>query len=461
MKTIIIDPGHGGSDPGAIYGNAMEKTYNLTIALRVRDYLQANFDGSFLMTRTNDTTVSLSERSNFANSRNADFFLSIHNNAAGGTGFESYIYNGTVPEQTKNYQNSVHNEIMSSIKQKYGIKDRGKKRANFHVLRETEMSSILLEVLFIDNPDDLKLLNDPLFIPDVSAAIAKGVAKALALAPKNQDPSGEVLYKVIAGSFTERRNAEERVNVLSSKGIASFIVPAMISNKQTYRVQVGAYKEKENADARVDAVKQLGMGAFIITENEGASPPKTTAPPSPEELFTISGDTLLTPHQLDAYVRSVNPEAPSLGQYYEAYGKRYGMRGDAAFAQAILETDYFRFTGLVKKEQNNYAGIGATGPGNPGAVFSTPEIGVHAHIQHLYAYASTDSIPAGLQQVDPRFNLVTRGISEYWTSLNGRWAVPGTSYGQDILGVYRRMINLTIGELDKQKQELNNRLEEL
>ncbi|WP_456273006.1 N-acetylmuramoyl-L-alanine amidase [Bacillus sp. AK031] len=459
MTTIVIDPGHGGNDPGATYRNFQEKNYNLSIALKVRDYLQKNHDVNILMTRTTDTTMSLTERSNFANSRNADFYLSIHNNAAGGRGFESYIYNGSVSQETKNYQTIIHDQIMSSVKQKYGITDRGKKRANFHVLRETEMNALLLEVLFVDNPEDVKLLNNPAFIADVSTAIAKGTAKALSL-PAKTTPSG-TLYKVIAGSFTDRKNAENRVSFLLSKGVSSFIVPTQISGRQYFRVQAGAFSSKGNAEAQVEKLKGFGIGApFIVTEGEPDSPPPPP-PPTPEELFTISGDTLLHPHQLDDFVRTVNPDAPSLGQYYVKYGEAYGLRGDVAYAQAIHETDYFRFTGLVSAEQNNYAGIGATGPGNPGAAFSTPEEGVHAQIQHLFAYASTESIPSGYELVDPRFNLVTRGIAETWTDLNGRWAVPGTTYGQSIIRVYKRMVNHTIGKLDEQKQELNSLLEEL
>ncbi|WP_409252298.1 N-acetylmuramoyl-L-alanine amidase [Bacillus sp. SCS-153A] len=460
MTTIVIDPGHGGNDPGATYRNFMEKTYNLSIALKVRDYLLNNYNVNILMTRTGDTTMSLSQRSSFANSRNADFYLSIHNNAAGGRGFESYIYNGAVSQQTQNYQSIIHDEIMSSVKQKYGITDRGKKRANFHVLRETQMNALLLEVLFVDNPADLNILNNPNFITDVSNAIARGVAKALSLPAKS---TTGVLFKVIAGSFTDRKNAEERVTFLMSKGVSSFIVPTVISGIQYYRVQAGAYSSKENAEAQVEKVKQLGIaGAFIITEGKEPAPtPKPPAPPTPEELFTINGNTLLHAHQLDEFVRTVNPEAPSLGQFYVSFGNAYGIRGDVAYAQAIHETNYFRFTGLVKREQNNYAGIGATGPGNPGASFSTPEVGVHAQIQHLYAYSSTESIPAGFQQVDPRFHLVTRGIAKTWTDLNGRWAVPGTTYGQSIISIYRRMLTHAIEGLDQQKQAINSRLEEL
>ena len=76
---------------------------------------------------------------------------------------------------------------------------------------------------------------------------------------------------------------------------------------------------------------------------------------------------------MNTYVRSINPNAPLLGDFYKTLGEYYGIRGDVAFAQAMHETDYFRFTGDVRNGQNNFAGIGATGGGARGASFSTPE----------------------------------------------------------------------------------------
>nr|WP_255437789.1 glucosaminidase domain-containing protein [Thalassobacillus sp. CUG 92003] len=142
------------------------------------------------------------------------------------------------------------------------------------------------------------------------------------------------------------------------------------------------------------------------------------------------------------------------------YGKVYGIRADVAYAQAIHETDYFRFTGVVDEKQNNFAGIGATGPDNSGASFVTPEEGVHAHIQHLYAYASTNPIPSGFPKVDPRFDLVSRGSATTWTQLNGKWAVPGTNYGQSIISIFKRNINHALEQIDVKQAELQDLLNE-
>lgn len=247
----------------------------------------------------------------------------------------------------------------------------------------------------------------------------------------NKDAShtaGEVLYKVIAGSFKERQNAEERVAYLHSHGIEAFIVTTDVSGELWYRVQAGSFAIRENAENRVTELQQMGIDAFIITDN---SPPAETP---------ILGDTVLLANQMNQFVRKIHPSAQALGEYYVTFGHDYGIRGDVAFAQALHETDYLRFTGIVKEEQNNFAGIGATGPDNPGASFDTPEEGVLAHIQHLYAYASTEPLPPQHPLVDPRFHLVQRGSAETWEALNGKWAVPGDDYGQSILRLYNNMV---------------------
>ncbi|MEW8986557.1 MAG: glucosaminidase domain-containing protein [Bacillus sp. (in: firmicutes)] len=163
--------------------------------------------------------------------------------------------------------------------------------------------------------------------------------------------------------------------------------------------------------------------------------------------ISILGPTLISPEHLNKYAKSINPSAVELGGLYVLYGDYYGIRGDIAFSQALLETGYFRFGGDVRSTQNNFAGIGATGTPVRGASFATPEDGVLAHLQHLFAYGSSESLPTAYPVVDPRFHLVSRGTAKTWTALNGKWAVPGTTYGQSILSIYGRIIDFAIADL--------------
>ena len=259
----------------------------------------------------------------------------------------------------------------------------------------------------------------------------------LYLDPDHGGSGKSTIYKVIAGSFNLRENADERVTFLRSKGIESFVEVKSLSVTLLYRVQAGAFSIRENAEKRLEEVKKAGIhDAFMLAE----SPSGTHKAESPSG-YSILGQTYLSPEHMDQFVKKVNPGALELGVYYVTFGEYYGIRGDIAFAQAMHETDYLRFTGVVSPEQNNFCGLGTTGPDNPGASFKTPREGVLAHFQHLYAYASTKSLPDGYPLLDPRFDLVARGSAPTWVGLNGKWAVPGTTYGQSILSLYEKMIN--------------------
>ncbi|WP_176555701.1 glucosaminidase domain-containing protein [Virgibacillus ndiopensis] len=166
------------------------------------------------------------------------------------------------------------------------------------------------------------------------------------------------------------------------------------------------------------------------------------------------GPTFLSSEQMNQYVKEINPNALELGNDYVAFGEYYGVRGDIAFAQAMHETDFLRFTGVVQPNQNNFCGLGATGPDNPGASFETPREGIIAHIQHLFAYASTNPLPDEYPKIDPRFYLVSRGSATTWVGLNGKWAVPGDNYGQSILNLYERMLESTRQKLEQILQDI-------
>lgn len=443
MKTVVIDAGHGGSDTGASYQGHIEKNLTLKLALKVREALRQNYDAKVLMTRTKDKTVSLDQRTDYANNHDADYFCSIHLNAGGGSGFESYIYNGGVPQQTVQAQDILHQTIIHKLAKKYDIHNRGQKRANFHVLRETRMSAILLEVLFIDSDHDVKRITKPAFRKNAGAAIADGIADALSLPTAKKN----TLYHVIAGSFKDKQNAKNRVAFLKQQQIEAMIKETQISGETYYRVQAGAFRKRANANRRVTELKKMGIAEPFITTSGSQTNTSTDSDPSGSNqredsdpsTETIRGDTRLTAADMDQYAEHLYSKAPKLGSYYEEFGNHYGIRGDIAFAQALHETDDFRFTGIVNPEQHNYCGLGATDPDHSGASFPTPEKGVLAHIQHLYAYATTDSLPEGYSLIDPRFEKVKRGSAKTWAALNGKWAVPGHDYGQTIVRKYEKM----------------------
>lgn len=166
------------------------------------------------------------------------------------------------------------------------------------------------------------------------------------------------------------------------------------------------------------------------------------------EDSAIIGTPMASQQQCVNYLLSVNPH-PSISvspeqlvAYYYEEGMKEGIRPDVAFAQALKETGFFRYGGTVTPDQNNYCGLGTTSAEVKGAYFASSQMGVRAHIQHLLAYASTRKPAEGV--VDPRYELVREVYGSNtlgnWEDLNGRWAVPGYSYGQSILSMFKAML---------------------
>jgi hypothetical protein len=110
----------------------------------------------------------------------------------------------------------------------------------------------------------------------------------------------------------------------------------------------------------------------------------------------------------------------TLHRHYEHLCRVEGVSMVAAIAQMAHETDYLRFTGAVRAVQYNYAGLGATGGGNPGVSFPDMRTGIAAHVQHIKAYANDERLVTPL--VDPRFHLVARGSAPTVGALTGTWA---------------------------------------
>lgn len=178
MAKIYIDPGHGGSDPGASGGGLVEKAWALFVALELARLLRSK-GHSVRLSRTSDATVGLNARTADANRWGADLFISIHFNAGGGFGWEDFIFNGRVSNSTKNLQRAIHTAIRPVLV-KHGLGNRGMKSANFAVLRQTNAPAILVEGGFVDTSDRTVLAKTS-YQKDVAVGIANGVQSYLGL----------------------------------------------------------------------------------------------------------------------------------------------------------------------------------------------------------------------------------------------------------------------------------------
>ncbi len=170
---IFIDPGHGGTNPGAIstITGDKESEINLDTSLMTAGLLE-DMGYTVKLSRTTEVNLSLTERAEMANQWGADYFVSIHCNSA-----ENPTYNGT---ETFYYRNNTPAEDFARVVQEQlvlqnGLKDLGIKARNFAVLRLTNMPAILVELGFLSNENDAKLLSQPSFRAKCANGIADGV----------------------------------------------------------------------------------------------------------------------------------------------------------------------------------------------------------------------------------------------------------------------------------------------
>ncbi len=176
---FCIDPGHGGGDSGAIGpGGLEEKTVNLDVAFMLRDLLLEQ-GADVLMTREDDSAVSINQRWQTANDWEADRFISIHHNGvpdAGVNGTETWIHFDASPQAVQ-LAGAAQEEMVGEL----GLPDRGVKRTlvdstiDFGVLKYTYMPAVLTEASFITNPEEEERLSDDSYLMREAEAIMRGI----------------------------------------------------------------------------------------------------------------------------------------------------------------------------------------------------------------------------------------------------------------------------------------------
>ncbi|RUT36600.1 AMIN domain-containing protein [Paenibacillus zeisoli] len=176
-KLVVIDAGHGGQkDPGAIsITGKYEKTFTLAVVLKVQELLKKEPDIDFVLTRSDDTYPTLSDRVKIANDLNADLFVSVHGNSAvaTATGSETYY---TRPDSIE-LANVMHKYLVEAT----GLPDRKVRQKSLQVTRETKMPAVLLEVGYLSNKNDEALMYDDAFQERVAEGIVAGIKEYLGL----------------------------------------------------------------------------------------------------------------------------------------------------------------------------------------------------------------------------------------------------------------------------------------
>lgn len=218
-KLVVIDPGHGGKDSGAIGNGLKEKDITLTIATEVARRLQEDYEGvRCLMTRSTDVYLTLNERTNMVNSSKADLLVSIHVNAGGGAGgFESFTYT-TSNKATASLQNVLHTEIMNRLKQ-FNVTDRGQKKKDLHMCRESKMPAVLTECLFIDVAADATRLKRADVIEAFVSGHIAGSAKYLGLKPKQTQQADDTITVAVNGKSVAGGKIIDGVTMVPARAI--------------------------------------------------------------------------------------------------------------------------------------------------------------------------------------------------------------------------------------------------
>lgn len=249
--SIMLDAGHGGSDPGAVYEERQEKNDTLNLTLAIGEILQNNgIDVEY--TRTTDIYESPYQKALEANEAGVDYFVSIHRNSS----VEANQYNGV---QSLVYDLSgIKYEMAQNINaqlETVGFVNLGiEARPNLVVLRRTEMPAVLVEVGFINSDIDNKLFDDN--FNDIALAIAQGILVTL--------EEDRIVYYVQVGLFRNEMYARRLQEELIAQEF-----PAYTDRWEAYyRVIVGSYEEVEEAVLTEQRLKRAGYQTLVVSQKE-------------------------------------------------------------------------------------------------------------------------------------------------------------------------------------------------
>lgn len=254
--SIMLDAGHGGRDPGAVYNGRQEKDDTLALTLAIGEILQGR-GIDVLYTRTTDVYESPYQKAMEANEAGVDFFISIHRNSYPTdntvSGVESLVYDksGIKLEMAENI-----NEQLEAV----GFVNLGvKARPGLVVLRRTKMPAVLVEVGFINSDTDNMLFDDN--FDDIALAIAEGILDTLNMSGAVSGDTVSQRYAVQTGAYRNEGNANRLLNELRDQDF-----PASITEGDGFfRVVVGDYGTLDEAVAAEQQLRRAGYQTVIVS----------------------------------------------------------------------------------------------------------------------------------------------------------------------------------------------------
>ena len=219
MPKVFLGVGHGGTDSGAIGNGFKEKDLNLSIALACNEVLTRH-GVTVMMSRTKDENDTISDEIRECNAFKPDFAVDIHNNAGGGDGAECFYHHSG--GKGKTLAENILTEIVKTGQNSRGIKTRVNSSGKdyYAFIRETSAPATIVECAFIDNPNDIHILNTKDKQTAMGVAIAKGILRTLGI----PFVSTKTIYRVQVGAYEIKNNAIILQNKLKSQGYNAVIV---------------------------------------------------------------------------------------------------------------------------------------------------------------------------------------------------------------------------------------------
>ena len=253
VKRVIIDPGHGGSDPGAMYDGRREKDDALRLALAIGSILESQ-GVDVVYTRTTDVYDTPLEKSVIANRAVGELSVSIHRNAMPVPGTASgamtlvYEDEGVPALLAENIQKNLVEAGFADL----GIQE----RPGLIVLRRTQMPAVLVEAGFIDNPQDNR------FFDQNFQAIAGAVADGIMATIRQLAAGVPEYYQVQVGAYRTRMPADRLAEELQNQGFPAFLV----YDGSLYKVRVGAFLNMENGIRMEQQLRSQGYPTVLVRE---------------------------------------------------------------------------------------------------------------------------------------------------------------------------------------------------
>ncbi len=220
---VFLGIGHGGFDPGASANGLVEKDVNLTIGLACRAELERH-DVEVLLSRYKDEDEELREKIRECNAFAPDLAGDLHNNAGRGDGAE--VFHHYPAGEGKELAECILEEIVAIGQNSRGAKTRLENGVDYYgFIRETDCPAVIVECAFLDNAEDVKIIDTKDEQEAMGVAIAKGFLKKLGIAWKAPVVESDVLYRVQVGAYRVKKNAENQLAKVKAAGFSdAFIV---------------------------------------------------------------------------------------------------------------------------------------------------------------------------------------------------------------------------------------------